>query len=121
MSIEVFFHGCLGQPGHYIHTKKTELDYPAIPWRHKLDSGLLTDNYYGADTTPNGLTTFVTLDGWSALAFWDRSGDGRPGSNSVFFCHALVSPEELLGLAREQWPSVFDRPRFPVLRLPQPA
>lgn len=54
-------------------------------------------------------------DGWTAVAFWDRSGgDTRPGCNSVFLARATLSGGELLHMAREQWPEVWNRPGFPI-------
>jgi len=45
--------------------------------------------------------------GWTALAFWDRSVDRRPNSNSVFFAEGTFGLEEMVALARvrfaERW------------------
>lgn len=106
-------------PGHFLHGKARRCrdTYEGIPWGHALDAGLLApgDEYFRCDTTPDGKTKFCQLDGWSAVAFWDRSGgDTRPGCNSVFLTNATIGEVELLDLARRQWPEVWGRAGFPL-------
>jgi hypothetical protein len=108
--VEVLYFGCYRVPGHCLYSKVTpNMRYEATPWGNSLDSGLLTDDYYGADTEPTGKVVVRHKDGWTAIAFWDRSGDSRPGSNTAFLAKADMTGEELLALARVQWPEVFDR------------
>lgn len=114
---EVWYHGCDGRPGHDLHSKKRMVRHSEQPWGLSLDSGLLvsSDEYYGCDSTPRGEYKVAQKDGWTAVAFWDRSGgDTRPGCNSVFLVHAIVTGEELLSLARSQWPEIFSRRNFPI-------
>ena len=49
------------------------------------------------------------------LAYWDRSQDGRPGSNSAFAAEGEHTLEDLLAAAKEQWPWVFERQKFEVV------
>ena len=53
-------------------------------------------------------------DGWSALAFWDRSADRRYGSCSVFVAEGEHSFDELRALAEECFPEVWARLGFEV-------
>ncbi len=116
--IEVLCFGCIGVAGHYLRgSVKRNWRNEETPWGDKLDGGLLTDNYYKCDSTVTGLCSEHHLNGWTAISFWDRSGDSRGGSNTSFLCHAQITAAELLALAREQWPQVFSRPGFPELKL----
>ncbi|MCJ2074476.1 hypothetical protein MKK68_02215 [Methylobacterium sp. E-016] len=59
------------------------------------------------------LTRLGTV-GYSALAFWDRSVDSRPGSNSIIFAPSLdITAQEIVDGARvhlhlyaRRWPSI---------------
>jgi hypothetical protein len=53
--------------------------------------------------------------GWTALAFWDRSVDSRPGSNAVFFADAYRGFDAMLADAREHWPTIFARFGFEII------
>lgn len=49
------------------------------------------------------------LDGWSAIAFWDFTGDSRPGSNSVFVVRGLYTMTPIIAEARRRFPTVWTR------------
>lgn len=64
------------------------------------------------------IAAFSQLDGWgySALSWWDRTVDDRPGSNSTIFCPATkISPEMILHGAEQP-----DRFAKVLQRLPKP-
>lgn len=116
-SPEVLYFGCLGGVGHFMHSRRRpgQVRWDATPFGNKLDGGLITDDYYGVDSTPTGEIHEHHKDGWTAVSFWDRSGgDRRPGCNSTFLVNAEMSGDELLALAKEQWPGIFRRPDFPI-------
>ena len=82
---EILYFGWCANHGHDLRSKKRRIDvYRDTPWGHKLDGGLLTDDYYRADNTPTGKISEHHKDGWTVISFWDRSGDKRPGSNTAF-------------------------------------
>lgn len=115
---EVLCFGCIGVAGHYLHSKVNRVSHEDTPWGTKLDGGLLTDDYYKADTSVTGKVHEHHLQGWTAVSCWDRSGDDRGGSNTTFLTHADLSGSQLIELAKEQWPEVFARSGFPKLMLP---
>jgi len=52
--------------------------------------------------------------GCSVLAWWDRSGDTRPGSNSAIFAPSLTCcAESMIEGAKQRWP-------WAINRLPKP-
>ena len=78
--------------------------YEATPWGDKLDGGIL--NEAKIPDNPDGTVVFASLKGWSAFAFWDRSGDRRGASNSMFMAETDLPPDRLVELARAQWPGL---------------
>jgi len=48
-------------------------------------------------------------DGWTALAFWDRSGDSRGNSNSAFFIEGTYTFDEMLALCKERFALLFQQ------------
>lgn len=58
---------------------------------------------------PEGVAALVYVGGWTVIAYWDRSGDGRGGSNTAFAAAGHHSFESLLASAKEQWPQIFER------------
>lgn len=113
---EVLFFGCRDVPGHYLYARGKSIQYESSPWGTALDGGILTPDYYHADKTITGEVAVAHKNGWTAIAFWDRSGDSRPGSNSAFLISEIITGDELLDLARQQWPEIFSRPDFPTLK-----
>jgi hypothetical protein len=116
---EVLFFGCYSNvrpgyyaAGHYLYSKHRRADARTdTPWGYKLDGGLLEGH---GNKFQDDKYVVAKLDGWTAVSFWDNSGDSRGASNSAFVVHADITGEELLKLAREQWPEVFNRPSFPL-------
>lgn len=106
--LEVLYFGCIGDVGHYLHSKRNpRIRWTETAWGDKIDTGVF----------PKPSTTGVLYTdrrgGWTAIAVWDNSVDRRPGSHSTFVVAADVNTEELLRLAKEQWPEVFSRRGFP--------
>lgn len=107
------------------------------PWAHGhhdgLDGTLAPVDYYGelvfgiddrkrADRGtefPQGVAALHHRDGWTALAFWDRSGDSRGNSNSVFLFDTELTFEGALVAARKNYPDLFERFPFEVKPLPE--
>lgn len=74
------------------------------------------DGVYAPDlaTQPEGLARVVHLGDWTLLAFWDRSGDTRPNSNSVFIVRGHFSFQAMLHIAKDAFPSIWRRFPFRV-------
>lgn len=128
MSIEtplrIFYFGCWGGTGHFLWTRDAlSAERVRHPWgvgRRGLDGALapgFRDPRRGEvapEDQHQGAAALVHRDGWTALAFWDRSVDHRAGSNSVFLAPGTLTADEMIKLARETFPSVWARFMFPV-------
>ncbi len=51
----------------------------------------------------------VHVQGWTALAFWDRSSDRRGGSNSAILAAGTLDFEAMVAIAADNFPSVWAR------------
>ena len=105
-----FYFGCGGGAGHYL--------FNALGSKVYADGRLrrLRDHFDGTlPPQPEAelyVASFSRLGGWnmSALSWWDRSVDKRPGSNSTVFAPGLViDPRAMLDLAHARFPWVFNR------------
>lgn len=91
------------------------------PWGLKVDSrlqplaagGTKEQRPYGEEA-PQGRALLHHKDGWTALAFWDRTGDSRSNSNSTFLFDTTLSFDEALVAAKENFPELFERFDFEV-------
>jgi hypothetical protein len=113
----VYF-GCWRESGHYYWLRGMQkargygvAAYAELtPWGHSVDGGL-----FGRGVQPGqGVASIFHKDGWTALAFEDRSVDSRPGSWSVFCIPEVLMFDEALRIARLAFPQVFERFTFEV-------
>jgi hypothetical protein len=79
-----------------------------IPWGWKVDGGLLPKHF------GEGEATLVHKAGWTALSFWDRTVDTRPGSCSTFLFNAEMEFHVALRAATKEFSTIFDRLPFEV-------
>lgn len=118
MSIEVYYFGCApNDTGHYLWFpgfRSVGRGGPALPWKYRgfatgiqlvLDGSLtprLTEQRQGP-------CAVHYVDGWTAVAWWDRTQDTRPGSNSAIIIAGYYFPDVALKIGREAFPAVFQR------------
>jgi hypothetical protein len=121
--MRMYYFGCHREPGHYFFAPGMVKDHeaggpmpfstqegePIVPWGYHIDQALCP---FGPQT--EGLAKLNYKDGWTALAFWDRSVDSRPGSNSVFVLEGTHDFPTMLSHARDRFPEVIERLPFEV-------
>jgi hypothetical protein len=95
------------EPGESLYLRKLE-----TPWGSYPDGTLCPEKTY-----ENGLALLHHKDDWTGLAFWDQSGDTRPGSHSTFLVHGNYDFDQMLALAKAQWAGVFARMRFKITEM----
>lgn len=124
--MKVFYFGCpRREVGHYWHTPETpakqsiylapfgSIDGVLAP-RIGADRRRYPKQYDSREEVSQGQAVLVHTKGWTVIAYWDRSQDGRPGSNSAFVAEGAHTFEALLIAAKDQWPWVFERQAFEV-------
>lgn len=118
----MYYVGCQRESGHYLFKgggHSGSLDFNSTPWGYSADGGLAPAvrtksrsgggrEYIGREA-PQGVCAVHHKEGWTAIAFWDRSIDGRPHSNSGFFAMGQYSFDEMIQLAKKHYPSVMER------------
>lgn len=111
----IYYFGWSAPGGHFLlkddHNKILNVD--STPFGRSIDGGLCPQP---EPKQPDGKVALHYRAGWTAVAFWDRSGDHRPGSNTVFLTPADCSAMGVIAAAKVQWPQVFARPGFPLNR-----
>lgn len=117
--VEVYFFGAWGEYGHYYYLpgrqKPTGPLFP--PWGaygEDIDGKLQPRIGLTSKEAPQGVAKLhkqKAKDGvtWTALCFWDCTGDERRGSNSNFVARGDFSFEEMIALARDNFPEVMKR------------
>lgn len=81
----------------------------ALPWK-QIDGALCPR----LEDEPEGVASLHRRKGWTALAFWDRTVDRRPGSNSVFFAKGAQTFARMVELACFYFPKTWKRFSFAV-------
>jgi hypothetical protein len=104
---DVYYFGAWGEPGHHLWTPGRRSAWEverSLPWRH-LDAALVNPH----PDQPEGIARLHHRDGWTALAFWDRSCDRRFGSNSAIIARGERGAAEMLALFEQHFPAVWQR------------
>lgn len=117
MKPKVYYFGCINRSGHYLwDSVRNSLGYMETkkftPWGNNIDGGIF---HKSPDKGKEGCAHWSQHEGWTVVYYADYSVDKRGGSHSTFLVHSLTSADNLLNLAREQWPEVFNRPSAPLI------
>lgn len=123
-TVHLFYFGPLREPGHYLHDQSHRCLWPDNdrigPWRiGELDGGLcpnVSPEACWKRTGPEieGDALLHHKDGWTALAFWDRTVDTRPACCSVYVADAVLSFEDIVARAQDAFKERWDRMKFKV-------
>jgi hypothetical protein len=111
----IFFFGCWSGAGHHLQDATGRVryqlpqDFPMPP--DFLDTGLLPPKLPEVE----GRATFVHLNGWTIISFWDRSVDTRGKCNSAFVMRGIYSFEDAIEKAKAAFPQIWKRFTFEVV------
>lgn len=105
---EILYYGTIKKTA-TLFSKREYIEYHNTPWGWDLDELIKTDS-----TEPDGKLHVSKKDGWTAVAFWDRSVDVRPGAWSGFLVAKDWTAEQVLAEAHNQWPEVVGRKGWPL-------
>jgi hypothetical protein len=107
--MKAFYYGCKkltdgDQVGHYLYEPGLRSSFDTTPWGHYPDGTLL-----GESRQVQGECVLTQKDGWTALSFWDRTGDTRGNSNSNFFFEGIYTFEQMVELSKQYFPEIMNR------------
>ena len=130
--VECFYFGYTRGAGHTFCTQRTQRDAYSLEreasaalGRGGLDTALCWNSprcdrdrarHDRRDET-EGRAFTTRRNGWTAVAFWDRSGDPRPACNTAFIVHGEMTFPQVIRAARVSWPQVWARFTFPVVEV----
>lgn len=82
-----------------------------LPFRIEiLDGGLLFN------PQEQGRLHLATINGFTILGMWDRTGDSRPNSNSSFIAQGIHTMEQMVEISKSNFPNLWNR-----IHPPQPT
>ena len=140
MSARIYYFGCGGRrwtpegwrwaAGHYLYEPGLRALRDEPPgWPHSLHHfypGALLDGKLAprlpgrggrsGEEAPEGHAVLRHIEGWTFLAFWDRSADRRGASNSVFALDGVHDFNAAVALSRAAFPNVWERFPFDVVQ-----
>ena len=109
------FFGCWHDVGHYLHDASGSTVRHRTPWsgsgRWAEHGGGLDGTLAPGDSQARGRAKLHVKDGWTALAFWDRSVDTRPNSNGVFLVDEELNFREAVVAFAVYFPRIAERVR----------
>jgi hypothetical protein len=114
--IPIFYFGCWHVIGHRLVDGsgrtccgRLPTDFPVNP--EAIDSTFLPPLLPQVE----GRGHLSHVNGWTLLAFWDRSIDRRGKSNSLFLARGIHTFEEMVNRCRAAFPTVWSRFDFDVV------
>lgn len=103
-----------GHALHNINGKRIFEDEFLFPWSEDVLDNEFLPEVIGGQPQPEGIATLIQEEGWTVLAFWDRSGDDRFGSRTLFVLEGTHHFLNALLISRTLFPKVFDRIEFQI-------
>ena len=125
---DAFYFGCESKEriGHFLFVPGLRSAYReehVLPELLRTPDGTFAPHRAGCGMRPycgcpqvEGRAVLKLVEGWTVLAFWDRSADGRGASNSVFLLRGVHVFDEAVRLSREAFPTVWARFPFEVVQ-----
>ncbi len=110
--MDAYYYGCYSHVGHRMHDRDSYPDWDFLknnPWGIGVDGDLCPDN-----KQIQGQACVHHKDGWTALAFWDRSIDSNPGSISVFILSGTHDFSIMVEKFKRLYPAIVGRFTFPI-------
>lgn len=116
---KTLYFGCWNGPGHFFRSAngKNLGHYEEVVAELPFDGvdNKLTPQANELGREVEGAAKLTVKDGWTALAFADRSVDTRGACNAAFIFHAELNFEQALEAARALFPPFFERIDYDVV------
>jgi hypothetical protein len=105
----LLFHGCYKQVGHFLFNEDGSRVWYSQTKSLGFSSYILDGALLPNDETREGVCYLSCINGWTIVAFNDRSVDSRPASNACFLYEENVPFSIVLTEARSRMKWFFDR------------
>lgn len=120
MSKDIYYFGCWDTSGHYLHdvygnTGRSQdvKDELPFPWT-ELDGTFCPGANAEDSKQVEGSAKLTHVEGWTILAFWDRTVDTRGNSHSTYVMRGKHTGEEMLEAIKQNFPGVHARYKFKI-------
>ena len=115
MMMRLLYFGCANDSGHFLY----DGEWDKVAWRDYKTVHPFGDAIDG-EFTPLGLViegspALHHTKGWTVLAWWDNSVDGRPGSHATFLAEGTWTFDQMLAEAKAKYPRTMARQRRPIV------
>jgi len=98
----------LPQQRGYMKMRPSREQRAQVPWSDgELDSGLAPE--IPGKNQPEGICAIHFEGSWTAMAFWDRTGDKRFNSNSVVLAEGEYTFDEMVDKFRTEFSEIYER------------
>lgn len=133
---ECYFYGCIERAGHYLWRRGSGRPAAAHDMEDSIRRALAApldaagvgglcwnspkskwgESSYDRDET-EGRALLTQRNGWTVVAFWDRSVDRRGACNAAFIVKGELTFAQAVRVARHRWPEVWARFTFDVVEV----
>lgn len=118
-NVECYYWGVASHGGHCllgpVHIR--ECDMARKLGKGTIDQTLCWNYRQPGRREDEGQALLTRGQGWTAIGFWDRSGDQRPGSNTAFIMRGELSFEQAVRVAKHHYPLAWRRFTFEVVQV----
>lgn len=121
-AMRVYYFGRWNQPGHYLYNEDgrtciispiKDLNWMELDNNDKVRLPGGPTHLHGQlrwpPDEPLGKTVLIHREGWTILGMWDRSGDNRYHSRSLFLAEGQLTETEMWTLAEKHFPELVKR------------
>lgn len=122
----MIYFGCISRAGHWLHRPGGMRSSASVTQAlekagifPKVDGGFcpgMDGKRHHEVKQVEGHAKVTHYNGWTILAFWDRTGDKRDNSNSAFIEQGERTFNEMLAMAKKTFPQVWERFTFEVVQ-----
>jgi hypothetical protein len=117
MNKRLLYFGCMGTPGHSLYEDQHTTVHPKYANIPGLNQRVLEciDSTFTPKDMKQGVYNVAVIHPVVILAWWDYTGDSRPGSNSALIGYGYATADEMLDDACKKFPVVMQRQERPVM------
>lgn len=129
-TVEAYYFGCWERSGHFWrgknpYTTEHEILQKVPPALKHIDGRFCPgavpgDSYARRRPEVEGEAALHHVDGWTVLAWWDRSVDHRGACNSNIVARGTFDFTIMIEIGKAQYPRVITRQRSPIVLVEAP-
>lgn len=113
--MDCYFFGVKEYAGHFLYLGNQKVNQQHLPKDFPVDVYVLDGKLLPPKLPQEqGRAELVHVGGWTVLTFWDRSEDKRLNCNSSFLVRGQYDFQEVVKIAKDNYPKIWSRFDFEV-------